>query len=102
MPRDDSLTPRDLAEKLDVLRVECEKCGRRGRDRVERLLQQLGRDRLIDRLACRHAGSSPATGTRAGRGARTSLRFSSALPAVLLTAALDAQDSGHVVSGGAG
>jgi hypothetical protein len=28
MPRDDSLTPRDLADKgLDLLRVECEKCG---------------------------------------------------------------------------
>jgi hypothetical protein len=31
MPRGDSLTPRDLADKgLDVLRVECEKCGRSG------------------------------------------------------------------------
>jgi hypothetical protein len=31
MPRDDSLTPRDLVEKLDVLVVACDKCGRSGR-----------------------------------------------------------------------
>ena len=30
MPRDGSLTPADLIGKLDVLRIECEKCGRRG------------------------------------------------------------------------
>ncbi len=34
MPRDGSLTPVDLIGKLDVLRVECEKCGRKGRYRV--------------------------------------------------------------------
>jgi hypothetical protein len=37
MPRDDSLTPRDLIEKLDVLRVECAKCGRSGGYRVLKL-----------------------------------------------------------------
>jgi hypothetical protein len=31
MPRDGSLTPGDLDGKLDVLRVECAKCGRAGR-----------------------------------------------------------------------
>jgi hypothetical protein len=52
MSRDGSLTPADLIGKLDVLRVECEKCGRRGRYRVERLLRQLGRDaKLTDWLA---------------------------------------------------
>jgi hypothetical protein len=34
MPRDGSLTPADLIGKLEVLRVECEKCGRSGRYRV--------------------------------------------------------------------
>jgi hypothetical protein len=44
MPRDGSLTPRDLVEKLDVLRVECDKCGRSGRYRVLRLAEQIGWD----------------------------------------------------------
>ena len=52
MPRDGSLTPRDLVRKLDVLRVECEKCGRSGRYRVDRLVEQLGHDaKLTDWLA---------------------------------------------------
>jgi hypothetical protein len=44
MPRNGSLTPADLIGKLGVLRVECAKCGRAGRYRVDRLVQQLGRD----------------------------------------------------------
>jgi hypothetical protein len=44
MPRDRSLTPADLVSKLDVLNVACDKCGRSGRYRVDRLVQQLGRD----------------------------------------------------------
>jgi hypothetical protein len=43
MLRDGSLTPADLIGKLEVLRVECEKCGRAGRYRVDRLVQQFGR-----------------------------------------------------------
>jgi hypothetical protein len=51
MPRDDSLTPRDLVEKLDVLRVECDKCGRSGRYRVLRPAEQIGWDgKLTDWL----------------------------------------------------
>jgi hypothetical protein len=52
MPRDDSLTPRDLADKgLDLLRVECEKCGRAGRYRVTTLAEQIGWDgKLTDWL----------------------------------------------------
>ena len=51
MPRDGSLTPRDLVEKLDVLRVECDKCGRSGRYRVIKLAEQLGWDgKLTDCL----------------------------------------------------
>ena len=43
MPRDDSLTPRDLADKgLYVLRVECSKCGRSGRYRVTTLAKTIG------------------------------------------------------------
>jgi len=44
MPRDGSLTPRDLVEKLDVLVVPCDKCGRSGRYRVLRLAEQIGWD----------------------------------------------------------
>jgi hypothetical protein len=52
MPREGSLTPADLIGKLDVLRVECAKCGRSGRYRVDRLMQQLGRDaKLTDWLS---------------------------------------------------
>jgi hypothetical protein len=51
MPRDGSLTPADLIGKLAILRVECEKCGRSGQYRVDRLLRQLGRDaKLTDWL----------------------------------------------------
>ena len=52
MPRDGSLTPANLIGKLEVLRVECERCGRAGRYRVDRLVQRLGRDaKLTDWLA---------------------------------------------------
>jgi hypothetical protein len=51
MPRDDSHTPRDLVEKLDGLRVKCNKCGRSGRYRVLRLAEQIGWDgKLTDWL----------------------------------------------------
>jgi hypothetical protein len=52
MPRDDSLTPRDLVDKLDVLRVECDKCGRGGRYRLTTMAETIGWDgNLIDRLS---------------------------------------------------
>jgi hypothetical protein len=52
MPRDDSLTPADLIGKLEILRVECAKCDRRGRYRVDRLVRELGRDgKLTDWFA---------------------------------------------------
>ena len=34
----------DIEGKLDVLRVECTRCGRKGRYRVRRLIEQHGRD----------------------------------------------------------
>jgi hypothetical protein len=44
MPCDGSLTSRDRVEKLDVLRVECDKCGRSGRYRVLKRAEQIGWD----------------------------------------------------------
>ena len=45
MPRDGSITPRDLVDgKLWVLRVECDKCGRRGRYSVGRVVESIGMD----------------------------------------------------------
>jgi hypothetical protein len=51
MPRDGSMTPRDLVGKLYVLRVECDKCGRRGRYSVASLVDNIGLDgKLTDWL----------------------------------------------------
>jgi hypothetical protein len=51
MPRDGSLTPRDLAGKLGALRVECDKCGRTGRYPVAKLAETIGWDgKLTDWL----------------------------------------------------
>ncbi len=36
------MTPRDLVGKLDVLHVECAKCDRHGRYRVDQLVVRLG------------------------------------------------------------
>ena len=41
----------DLIGKLDVLRVECSKCDRAGRYRLDRLIDERGRDaKMIDWL----------------------------------------------------
>ena len=49
MPRDGAIIFRDIAGKLAVLRVECDKCGRRGRYRLDRLVEQYGLDaKLFD------------------------------------------------------
>ena len=40
---------RDIVGKLDVLRVECDKCGRKGQYRVDHLIEQYGIDaKLFD------------------------------------------------------
>jgi hypothetical protein len=44
MPRDGAIIFSDLIGKLDVLRVTCEKCGRDGRYRLCRLLDERGRE----------------------------------------------------------
>ena len=49
MPRDGAITFRDIAGKLDALRVECEKCGRRGSYPLDRLIERYGIDaKLFD------------------------------------------------------
>jgi hypothetical protein len=42
MSNEGSITPADLVGKLEYLAVVCEKCGRRGRYSVTRLVEQLG------------------------------------------------------------
>jgi hypothetical protein len=44
MPREGAIIFRDIVGKLDVLRIECDKCGRRGRYRVDRLVKKYGID----------------------------------------------------------
>jgi hypothetical protein len=49
MPRDGAIIFRDLVGKLEVLRLECDKCGRHGRYRLDRLIEQDGIDaKLFD------------------------------------------------------
>ena len=51
MPRDGAIIFSDLIGKLDVLRVNCEKCGRDGCYGLNRLVEKRGRDaKLIDWL----------------------------------------------------
>jgi hypothetical protein len=52
MPRDGAITFSDLIGKLDVLNVACDKCGRKGRYAVARLIEQRRRDaKVLDLLA---------------------------------------------------
>jgi hypothetical protein len=49
-PREGAIIFRDLVGKLDVLRIECDKCGRRGRYRLDRLVWRYGIDaKLFER-----------------------------------------------------
>jgi hypothetical protein len=49
MPRDGAIIFRDIVGKLDVLRVECDKCGRRGSYPLDRLIERYGIDaKLFD------------------------------------------------------
>jgi len=48
-PRDGAIIFRDLVGKLDVLNVECDKCGRRGWYHFHRLIERYGVDaKLFD------------------------------------------------------
>ena len=52
MPRDGVIVFADLIGKLDVLYIHCSKCGRPGRYRLDRLIQDRGRDaKVIDWLS---------------------------------------------------
>jgi hypothetical protein len=44
MPHEGAIIFRDLVGKLDVLNVECEECGRRGRYHLHRLIERYGID----------------------------------------------------------
>ena len=49
MPRGGAITFRDIAGKLTVLRITCDKCGRSGQYRVDRLIMRYGIDaKLLD------------------------------------------------------
>ena len=48
MPRDGAIIFRDLVGKLDMLNVECDKCGRHGRYRLDRLIERYGIDAKIN------------------------------------------------------
>jgi len=44
MPRDGAITFRDIAGKLTMLRVTCDKCSRRGSYQVARLVERYSID----------------------------------------------------------
>ncbi len=51
MPRGGATTFSDLIGKLDMLYVHCEKCGRAGRYKLQRLIEKRGEDaKLIEWL----------------------------------------------------
>ena len=52
MPRDGAIIFGGLISKLDVLHVACDKCVRKGRYAIARLIEQRGRDaKVLDLLA---------------------------------------------------
>ena len=53
MARDGMTTFSDIAGKLEMLRVECEKCGRKGQYRVMRLMKELGPEASKVRISLR-------------------------------------------------
>jgi len=49
MSRDGAITFRDIVDKLAVLRITCDKCGRRGWYHLHRLIERYGIDaKLFD------------------------------------------------------
>jgi hypothetical protein len=50
MPRHGSVTLGDIAGRLEMLRIECAKCGRAGQYRVMRLMKECGPDTLLPEL----------------------------------------------------
>ena len=72
MPRDGAIIFRDLVGKLGVLSVECDKCGRRGRYHLYRLIERYGIDAKLFDSSERHRGRLPRKQARnyVQRGAR--------------------------------
>src|SRR5450830_1465462 len=69
MPRDGAIIFGDLIGKLDMLHVTCDKCGRKGRYAVPRLIEQRGRDAKVN--GRRRPRYSPHLAQTHGRGADT-------------------------------
>ena len=59
MPRDGAIIFGDLAGKLAVLVVTCDKCGRKGRYAVARLIEQRGRDAKVVNLLAEITADCP-------------------------------------------
>jgi hypothetical protein len=51
MPREGAIKFRDIVGKLTVLRITCDKCGRSGQYRVDRLILRYGIRRDNGRLS---------------------------------------------------
>jgi hypothetical protein len=66
MPKDGAIIFGDLIGKLDLLRIECPKCGRSGRCRLADLLMRYGRNEKLFAPTAR-ASSRGARMIRAGR-----------------------------------
>jgi hypothetical protein len=60
MPRDGAIIFGDIVGKLDVITVECDKCGRFGQYRVDRLIMRYGLDAKLFEWGAR--GRLPAQG----------------------------------------
>jgi hypothetical protein len=90
MRRDGAIIFRDLVGKLDALTVECDKCGRRGRYNLHRLIERYDIDaKLFERepeADCPRKRSMQrwrgTNTTRAAHGARTCRRWCNQCPAI--------------------
>jgi hypothetical protein len=50
MPRDGAIIFRDIVGKLDVITVQCDKCGRFGLYHVEELIERYGIDAKLEQF----------------------------------------------------
>jgi len=80
MLRDGAIIFRDIAGKLDALNTECDRCGRRGRYRLHRLIERYGIDAKVfewsDEITADCRGSTPRIcTTQVGAGAQSCQRW---------------------------
>ena len=61
MPLNGAITFGDLTGKLDLLEVACDKCGRKGRYAVARLIEQRGADGRVTDLLTELSSDCPKT-----------------------------------------